>query len=259
MRTVAVRLQRYLAQAGIASRRKCEDLIAAGLVAVNGAVVTAPGTTVEPGSDRVTLRGRPVRPRFAEASPHSSLGLLLHKPRGYLTARSDSRGRRTVYDLVREPSGSRLVYVGRLDRETEGVLLFTTDGRLAHRLTHPRWGVERAYLAEVTGPLDERRLMAGARKGMGLPEGRTGPFQARVLDPGGELRRVEIVLAEGRKREVRRIIRACGATVERLVRTRFGPLTLEGLEAGEYRWLGQKEIRRLLALVDLPNGEEHRS
>jgi 23S rRNA pseudouridine2605 synthase len=259
MTAVAVRLQRYLAQSGIASRRKCEDLIAAGLVAVNGAVVTAPGTTVEPGSDRVTLRGRPVRPRFAEASPEASLGLVLHKPRGFLTARSDSRGRRTVYDLVHEPAGSRLIYVGRLDRETEGVLLFTTEGRLAHRLTHPRWGVERAYVAEVSGSLDERRLMAGAGKGMALPDGRTGPFQARVLGrEKGDLR-VEIVLAEGRKREVRRIIRACGATVERLVRTRFGFLTLEGLEAGEYRWLGRKEIRRLLALVDLSPGEEHRS
>ncbi|HUP02009.1 MAG TPA: pseudouridine synthase [Gemmatimonadota bacterium] len=252
---MAVRLQRYLAQAGVASRRRCEDLIAAGLVAVNGKVVTAPGTTVDPESDRVTLRGRRVRPRFAELSPGAALGSILHKPRGVLTSRSDPGGRPTVYDLVREPAEGRLVYVGRLDRDTEGLLLFTTDGRLAHRLTHPRWRIERAYEAEVEGALDEKRLFAGARRGIVLEDGRTGPFRARVLASrphSPRRRRVELVLTEGRKREVRRILGACGVQVERLVRTRFAFLTLAGLTPGESRKLAPREMDRLRRLVGLP-------
>ncbi len=250
--SMAVRLQRYLAQAGVASRRKCEDLIAAGLVAVNGAVTTVPGTTVEPASDRVTLRGWPVRPRFAETSAETPVGLVLYKPRGVLTSRTDTRGRRTVYDFVRVPAGSRLIYVGRLDRDSEGLLLFTSHGSLAHRLMHPRWAVERTYEADVAGPLDEARLQGGARRGIMLADGRTAPFRARVLArKGDDWRRVEIVMTEGRKREVRRIIGARGGTVERLVRTRYGFLTLGGLAPGESRRLEPDEMRRLLALVDL--------
>lgn len=253
----AVRLQRYLAQAGIASRRKSEDLIAAGLVAVNGRVVTAPGTTVQPGVDRVTCRGRPVAPRFSDTSPEPPLGVVLHKPPGVLTARSDPAGRRTVYDLVREPRDSRLAYVGRLDRDTEGVLLFTSHGPLAHRLAHPRWGVEREYQAEARGELDEALLAAGARRGVMLAEGRTGPFRTRVLERRGRgtgaWRRIALTLREGRNREVRRIVEACGATVERLVRTRYAFVTLEGLEPGRTRRLSPSELDRLLALVALPS------
>lgn len=249
---MSVRLQRYLAQAGVASRRKCEDLIAAGLVTVNGEVTTAAGTTVEPGSDRVTLRGHIVRPRFPEATDGSWLATLLNKPGGVLTSRGDPHGGRTVYDFVSEPPGRRLIYVGRLDRDTEGLLLFTTHGELAHRLMHPRWGVERTYQAEVLGPLDEARLEAVARRGVVLADGRTGPFRARILARrGGDWRQVEIILAEGRKREVRRIVRALGGTVERLIRTRYAFLTLAGLGAGESRPLERAETERLLALVDL--------
>ena len=160
-----VRLQRFLAQAGVASRRKSEDLIAAGVVKVNGKVVTEPGTTVDPDADEVLVKGHAIRARFAEDSPDEAIGIALHKPRGVLTARTDSRGRPTVYDLVDEPPGERLAYVGRLDLDTEGVLLMTTHGGLAHRLTHPRWEVEREYRVEVEGPLDERRLAAAAREG----------------------------------------------------------------------------------------------
>ena len=248
----AVRLQRYLAQAGVASRRKCEDLIAAGLVSVNGEVVTTPGTTVDPESDRVVLRGRPVEPRFAELAPGAALVLLLHKPRGVLTSRVDPKGGPTVYDLVREPADGRLVYVGRLDRDTEGLLLLTTDGRLAHRLSHPRWQIERAYEADVTGALDTARLLDGARRGIPLEDGRTGPFRARILATRGVRRRVELVVTEGRKREVRRILRACGGTVERLVRTRFAFLTLEGVAPGQSRKLEDREVRGLLEAVGLP-------
>lgn len=253
---MSVRLQRFLAQAGVASRRRAEDLIAAGLVAVNGRVVTEPGTTVEPGVDRVTCRGEPVEPRFAETSEEPALALALHKPAGVVTARGDPGGGRTVYDLVPEPEGARLIYVGRLDRDTEGLLLFTTHGTLAHRLTHPRWGVEREYLAEVSGALDERALERGARRGIRLTEGRTRPFRVWVLERRGAgegaRRRVRFVLREGRNREVRRIVRACGGEVARLVRERYGPVGLGGLEPGRWRWLGRDEVDRLLDAVGLP-------
>ena len=157
-----------------------------------------------------------------------------------------------MYDLVHEPAGQRLIYVGRLDFDTEGLLLLTTHGTLAHRLTHPRWGVEREYRAEIRGPLDERRLAEGARRGIDLAEGRTAPFRARVVERRGERRAVEIVLFEGRKREVRRIVETCGGRVERLVRTRFAFLTLAGLPPGRWRRLESEELKRLLALVDLP-------
>ena len=247
-----VRLQRFLAQAGIASRRKSEDLIAAGIVQVNGRVVTVPGTTVDPETDEVRVKGRPVRARFAEDSPGDAVGIALHKPRGVLTARADARGRSTVYDLVDEPRGERLAYVGRLDLDTEGLLLMTTHGRLAHRLTHPRWEIEREYRVEVAGPLDERRLASAAKRGIDLEDGRAGPFRYRALGRRGDRFTLELVLTEGKKREVRRIVEACGGRVERLVRTRFAFVTLAGIEPGRWRRLNRDEMNRLLALVDLP-------
>lgn len=231
----------------MASRRKSEDLIAAGLVAVNGRVVTEPGSRVEPGEDEVVVRGEAVRPRWAATSAEPSRVLALNKPGGTITARSDPGGRRTVYEGIPEPEDARLIYVGRLDRDTEGLLLFTTHGELAHRLTHPRWEVEREYRAEVSGPLDETALSRGAEEGIELEDGRTAPFDAGVEDGT-----VEIVLTEGRNREVRRIVAACGGRVERLLRVRYGFVTLEGIEEpGRWRWLDAEEVERLLALVEL--------
>ncbi len=247
-----VRLQRFLAQAGIASRRRSEDLIAAGVVQVNGKLVTVPGTTVDPDTDEVKVKGRRVRARFADDSPEGAIGIALHKPRGVLTARRDSRGRPTVYDLVDEPRGERLAYVGRLDLDTEGLLLMTTHGALAHRLAHPRWEVEREYRVAVAGPLDERRLATAARKGIHLDDGRAGPFRYRVARRRQDGLSLELVLTEGKKREVRRIVESCGGTVQRLVRTRFAFLTLAGIEPGRWRTLKRDEMNRLLVLVDLP-------
>ncbi|HWC06239.1 MAG TPA: pseudouridine synthase [Gemmatimonadota bacterium] len=253
-----VRLQRYLAQAGVASRRRSEDLIAAGLVAVNGNVVTRPGTTVEPGRDQVTLRGRVVRARFPEASGRAGICLALHKPPGVLTTRFDPGGGPTVFDLVKEPDRGRLVYVGRLDRDTEGLVLLTDDGRLAHRLAHPRWKVERTYVAHVEGALDERKLDAGAVRGIVLEDGPTAPFEVRVLSRRGDgratRREIRLVLSEGRKREVRRILEACGGRVVKLVRTRYGTVSLDGLEPGASRRLAPAEVARLEALVGI---EDH--
>jgi pseudouridine synthase len=252
-----VRLQRFLAQAGVASRRKSEDLISAGLVEVNGRVVTETGTTVDPARDEVRLKGRRIVARFAETSPGTAIGIALHKPAGVLTARSDPGRRSTVYDLVSEPPGERLIYVGRLDLDTEGLLLLTTHGPLAHRLTHPRWEVEREYRAEVGGSLDERRLAEASRRGIVLEEGRTAPFRSHIVERRGDHRTLELVLSEGKKREVRRIVEACGGRVERLVRTRFAFLTLEGLDSGCWRRLSREEMTRLYLLVDLPVDPEN--
>jgi len=249
---VKIRLARYLAQAGIDSRRKCEDLVLAGLVTVDGDVVVDPATRVDPGTDEVAVRGEPVRARHGEGSPQAPIVVALHKPAGVLTSRSGPAlpdDARTVYDLVEEPQGSRLVYVGRLDRDTEGLLLMTSRGDLAHRLTHPSAGVEREYVADVSGPFDEARLARAARAGIVLPGGtRTAPFRARVVS-SGKVQRVELVLTEGRNREVRRIITACGGRVERLVRVRFAFVTLNGIDPGAWRELTPGEIRGLMERV----------
>jgi pseudouridine synthase len=172
-----------------------------------------------------------------------------------VTARGDARGERTVYDLVEEPRGGRLVYVGRLDRDTEGLLLLTTDGGLAHRLTHPRWEVERAYEAWVAGAVDAAALHRAARSGIVLEDGeRTAPFEARVAGRGRGTTKIELVLREGKKREVRRIVAALGGRVERLVRTRYGTVRLEGLAPGRSRRLRPGEVARLRALVGITNG-----
>lgn len=247
-----IRLARYLAQAGIDSRRKCEDLVLAGLVTVNGDVVVEPATRVDPEADEVSVRGEPVCARHGEGSHQAPIVVALHKPAGFLTSRPGPAlpdDARTVYDLVEEPEGSRLVYVGRLDRDTEGLLLMTSRGDLAHRLTHPSVRVEREYVADVSGRFDEGRLARFAGTGIVLPGGtRTAPFRARVVSSGKE-RRVELVLTEGRNREVRRIVMACGGRVERLVRVRFAFVTLNGIAPGTWRELDPGEIRRLMERV----------
>lgn len=249
-----IRLARLLAQAGVASRRTSEDVILAGLVSVNGEVVVEPATTVDPASDEVVVRGEPIRPRHGAGSGEEPIVVALHKPAGVITSRpapSISSDEPTVYDLVEEPEGGRLVYVGRLDRDTEGLLLMTTRGDLAHRLTHPRTGIERQYRVDVAGELDENALARGSRTGIVLADGRTAPFRSRVVSRHEDRRRIEIVLTEGRNREVRRIVEACGGQVERLVRVRYGRVTLNGIAPGAWRRLERDETRRLMERVGL--------
>jgi 23S rRNA pseudouridine2605 synthase len=226
-----VRLNAFLARAGVASRRGADELIKAGRVRVNG----EPGqlNTFVGADDRVEVDGR-------EIAKQELAYVLLHKPAGVVTTARDPQRRPTVVQLV--PAEPRIVPVGRLDADTTGALLLTNDGQLAHRLAHPRYGVEKVYAAEVEGDPDEgalRRLCEGVE----LEDGRTAPAWARRLGRG----RVELVLHEGRKHQVKRMLAAVGHPVVRLHRSGYAGLTLEGLEPGAWRELERYEVERLRA------------
>ena len=225
------RLQKVLARTGIGSRRVCEELIADGRVTVNGEVAEL-GRRVDTEHDHVEVDGVPISVREGLAY------YLLNKPAGVVTTASDPQGRRTVVELV--PAEPRVFPVGRLDAETEGLLLLTNDGDLTHRLTHPSFGVEKEYLALVEGtpsPGALRRL----REGIELDDGVTAPARAS-LDPPSSL---TIVIHEGRNRQVRRMCDAIGHRVQRLVRVRIGPIADRHLRPGEWRELRQDEVRAL--------------
>jgi 23S rRNA pseudouridine2605 synthase len=224
-----VRLNSFLARAGVASRRRADELIKAGRVRVNG----KPGelNTVVGAQDVVEVDGRRVE-RQALAY------VLLHKPAGVVTTASDPHGRPTVVALVAH--GARVVPVGRLDADTTGALLLTNDGPLAHRLAHPRYGVPKVYDAEVEGSPRPEALEA-LREGVELEDGRTAPAEARLLGPG----LVELVLHEGRKHQVKRMLEAVGHPVRRLHRSRYAGLTTEGLRPGESRELTADEVAAL--------------
>jgi 23S rRNA pseudouridine2605 synthase len=226
-----MRLNAYLARAGVASRRKADELIKAGRVTVNG----EPGqlNTFVERRDRVEVDGEAV-------AAQELAYVLLHKPAGVVTTASDPQGRRTVVDLVDVPE--RVVPVGRLDVDTTGALLLTNDGPLAHRLAHPRYGVEKVYLADVDGEVDERVLRA-LSEGVELEDGMTAPATVRCLAPS----QVELTLHEGRNRQVRRMLEAVGHPVAHLHRSVYAGLTLEGLAPGEWRELRPEEISALRA------------
>jgi len=227
-----VRLNAYLARAGVASRRKADDLIKARRVTVNG----APGelNTFVGARDRVEVDGQPVeKQRLAY--------VLLHKPAGVVTTASDPHGRRTVVDLVDVPE--RVVPVGRLDADTTGALLLTNDGELAHRLAHPRYGVEKTYVVDVEGtPSDD--TLAALERGVELEDGRTAAARTRRLGQS----RVELMIHEGRKHQVKRMLEAVGHPVVRLHRSAYAGLTVDGLEPGRWRELEPFETERLRSL-----------
>jgi 23S rRNA pseudouridine2605 synthase len=234
----AVRLHKLLAEAGVASRRAAERLIAEGRVRVNGAPVVEVGAHADPALDTIEVDGRPL-PR-AEPKRY----VLLHKPPGYLTTREDPRGRPRVFDLVPE-LGVRLHSVGRLDFDAEGLLLLTNDGDLTFRLTHPRHGVRRVYHVLVEGRLEPAVLRA-LERGVVLEDGPARVDRARRLRDGGNgLHWIELALSEGRYREVKRLCRAVGLVVQRLRRMAFGPLELGELPTGQWRELTAAEVERL--------------
>jgi 23S rRNA pseudouridine2605 synthase len=232
------RLQKVLARAGLASRRACEELIAEGRVTVNGEVADL-GRRVDPTTDVIEVDGAlvPVAPGLVH--------YLLHKPAGVVTTAADTHGRPTVVDLV--PAEPRVFPVGRLDADTEGLLILTNDGELTHRLTHPSFGVEKEYLASVEGdpaPAALRRL----REGVDLDDGRTAPAKATRVAEGV----VRLTIHEGRNRQVRRMCEAVGHPVTRLVRTRIGTLADRRLKPGEWRPLSDDEVRALAASISRP-------
>ena len=226
-----MRLNAYLARAGVASRRRADELIKAGRVRVNG----------EPGQlNTFVARGDRVEVDGGEVTAQRLAYVLLHKPRGVVTTARDPQGRPTVVELVDVPE--RVVPVGRLDADTTGALLLTNDGQLAHRLAHPRYGVEKVYEADVEGrPSDE--TLATLAHGVELDDGRTVPARVRRLGPS----RIELTLHEGRNRQVRRMCDAVGHPVVHLHRSRYAGLGLDGLGPGEWRELTAEEVARLRA------------
>ena len=231
-----MRLNAFLARAGVASRRRADELIKAGRVTVDGE--TGQLNTVVGAQDRVEVDGKEVERQRLRY-------VLLHKPAGVVTTAHDPHGRPTVVELV--PGEPRVVPVGRLDADTTGALLLTNDGQLAHRLAHPRYGVEKTYVAELEGDADEEALQQ-LRDGIELDDGPTAPARARRLGRG----RVELVLHEGRKHQVKRMLAAVGHPVTQLHRSGYAGLTLDGLELRACRELETSEVEELRRAVNTP-------
>ncbi len=238
-----VRLQKVLAAAGIGSRRHCEELIGAGRVEVDGEVVRRYGARVDPQSQVIRVDGRRIPAR------EDLVYLALNKPAGVLTTMSDSRGRPTMADLLGDIT-ERLFHVGRLDYDTEGLMLLMNDGELAHRLAHPRFGVPKTYLAEVSGPVP-RDLGRELISGITLEDGVASADKFRVVERLGNRALVEVTLHEGRKHVVKRMLAAAGHPVNRLVRTHVGPISLGSLRPGSTRRLSVKEVGDLYAAVGM--------
>lgn len=238
-----MRLQRYLAASGVASRRRSEELIAAGLVRVNGSVVRELGSSVADG-DVVEFSGRIVAPALELSY------LVMNKPLGVVTTMRDPEGRRTVADVLRGHAvQQRVVPVGRLDYDTAGVLLLTDDGELAHVLTHPRFGVEKTYRVNVRGRLLPEQV-ALLQRGVKLDDGAAAPAQLRVIATRRDLSTVDVTIHEGRNRQVRRMFEELDRPVIGLTRLRFGPISLGELAPGEVRAATARETAALRALVD---------
>jgi len=240
------RLNKFLAHAGVCSRREADRLIVEGRVRVNGRVVQELGAKIDASRDRVVADGRTVRPESER-----TLFVLLNKPAGPVVSVKDPFGRPTVMDLL--PKLETRVYpVGRLDAETEGALLLTSDGETAHRLTHPRYEVPKVYEALVEGQAAEEALER-VRKGIFLEGRRTAPAKVRALRRGSDWTLVGLEIHEGRKREIRKLLEAVGHRVKKLRRVAFAGLTLEGLKPGQWRYLKKTEIDRLRSLAARPS------
>ena len=235
------RLQRSLARAGFGSRRACEEVIAAGRVEINGRVATL-GDRLDPAMDQVRVDGSKVN-----VNPELRT-FALHKPRGVTTTMRDPHAERDLSGFI--PKGVHVFPVGRLDRDTEGLLLLTNDGSLAHRLTHPRYAIEKEYLAEVDRPPSHRQL-ARLRRGVELDDGTARAVDARSAGGAAGRGGVRLVMVEGRKREVRRMLDAVELPVRRLVRVRVGPIRLGKLRPGDVRELEPEDVRALFRATGL--------
>ncbi|SHK44102.1 23S rRNA pseudouridine2605 synthase [Selenomonas ruminantium] len=239
---MAERLQKIIAQAGIASRRAAEGLILAGRVTVDGQVVTELGGKYE-SSQRICVDGRPLD--IAEEKVY----FLLNKPKGYLSTAKDERGRRTVLDLLPEVK-ERVYPLGRLDNNTEGLLLISNDGNLMNGLLHPRYKVNKTYVARVT-PIPTEKALDKLRQGIKLEDGLTAPAVVKLLDTAEDEAKVEITIHEGRNRQVRRMFAAIGCDVRALKRIRFAQLNLAGVKRGHYRPLTEAEVAELYRIAGI--------
>ncbi|RDV83044.1 pseudouridine synthase [Ammonifex thiophilus] len=240
------RLQKVLARAGIASRRKAEKLILAGRVRVNGQVVDKLGVKVDPERDLIEVDGKPIK------LPERLIYLAFHKPRGVVTTLHDPQGRPKVTDFLKGLR-ERVFPVGRLDYDSEGLLLLTNDGELAHRLLHPRFHVPKTYLVWVKGEVGKEKLDL-LRRGIELEDGPTLPVEVRALRRTKGETILQLTIREGRKRQIRRMFRALGYEVSRLKRVAVGPVRLGPLRPGEYRHLTPREVESLRKAAGLVEG-----
>lgn len=228
------RLQKLIARAGICSRREAEKIISAGRVTVDGKVITELGTKADPSKNKIRVDGKPLK-ICAE-----KIYLLLNKPRGYVSTVKDERGRKTVLELLGENFSERVYPVGRLDLNSEGLLILTNDGDLTNALIHPRFEIKKTYRAKISGDVTEEKLDK-LRAGIELDDGLTAPAEVYLL----EKNLVEITIHEGRNRQVRRMFAAIGCDVKRLKRVKFAGLTIDGLKVGQYRELTAEEVAKL--------------
>lgn len=232
-----MRLQKYMAHAGVASRRKCEEIIAEGRVKVNGEVVDTQGYIVEEG-DRVTVDGKKVWP------VKRNTYILMNKPRGIVSSAKDNKDRQTVLDLLSSDIRARLYPVGRLDMDSSGLILLTDDGELTERLLHPKYEIEKTYKVTVNGLVTEEEAKE-LSKGVKLKDGMTAPGEFKIIEHRNKKTRLECTIREGRNRQIRRMFESLGYEVIQLERIVFGPLKITGLGKGDYRPLREKEIRSL--------------
>ncbi|MDS1030663.1 pseudouridine synthase [Bacillota bacterium LX-D] len=232
------RIQKVLARAGVASRRASEDLITQGKVFVNGEKITQLGYKVDPEEDEVVVEGQNIKIN------KNKIYILLNKPTGYVTTLKDPQGRKTVIDLLKDVP-TRLFPVGRLDLNTEGLLILTNDGDFTYKLTHPKHQVKKTYIALVKGIPDQRGIRR-LQKGIELEDGMTAPAIVRIIQKFKNSAKVEVVIHEGRNRQVRRMLAAIGHPVLSLKRTKIGNLNIGNLKTGEYRLLKPEEVRELL-------------
>lgn len=240
------RLQKYLAEAGVASRRKSEALITEGHVRVNGVIVRELGTKIDPLKDKVAVDGKAV------SKEEKTVYLLLNKPAGYITTVEDTHNRKTVMDLLTGVS-ERVYPVGRLDNDTQGLLLFTNDGEFAYRMTHPKFKMEKTYVAEVKGSITEDELIR-LREGVELEDGMTAPAKAELIRKDKYRSVIELRIHEGKNRQVRRMCAAVNHEVLTLKRTAVGPLNLKGVAEGTYRNLSASEVENLRKRLGMAKG-----